>query len=453
MQHPHPHPQPQPQRQDDAESQHDDHGWGTFGRRPALVLAGVAFVDAVERGILPGVLSDAQAELGFSDFEAGLLGSALIIAGVLIVLPAGRLADRTNRPRLIAAVLLSWGVVAALTATVRNYGQFLAARATLGFAEAIDNPASSSLIADYYPATARGRAYGAVRVAPLLGTAVGTGLGGLVASTLGWRWAFVLIGVPGSLLALAVLRLPNPQRGLQEGTNPIRAASNRSMREQVRSLWSTPSLRRIALGLGSVGVVIGIGFWSPSFFERHYAMSTSAAAGATSFYILGGGIIGTWLGARRADRVRQRDPARSPIDSQWAFLAAAGLWILAFSAVLPAGAAILLAAIGVGAAAFTVPGLFATLAEVVEPTDRGMAFSIAGFTNASVSALAPPVIGFLADRFADTTPADGSDVVSGNLSAAMLTVFPLVAVAGLLVGSAAKHVLVDRDKALGPIKG
>ena len=69
-------------------------GWGPYGRRPARVLAAVAFVDAVDRGILPGVLTQVQDDIGFSDTQAGLLGTAFVLTGFLVVLPAGYLADR-----------------------------------------------------------------------------------------------------------------------------------------------------------------------------------------------------------------------------------------------------------------------------------------------------------------------------------------------------------------------
>ena len=81
--------------------------WGTYGRRPLVVLCLVAFVDAVDRGILPGVLSDVQDDLGFSDFQAGLLGTAFVLASFVVVVPAGYLADRTARTKTIAIVLAS----------------------------------------------------------------------------------------------------------------------------------------------------------------------------------------------------------------------------------------------------------------------------------------------------------------------------------------------------------
>ncbi len=422
--------------------------WGEFGRRPAFILAAVVFIDAVERGILPGVLSDAQDDLGFNDFQAGLLGSAVIAASAVIVIPAGRMADRFNRPRMIAAVLASWGLVAACTAGVRSFGQFLAARAALGIADTIDNPASASLVADYYPATVRGRAFGILRIAPLIGTAVGTGVGGLVASTLGWRWAFLIVGVPGSLFALVVLSLPNPTRGRQEGVvEEIRDPSVSTL-AQLRLLWRIPSLRGLAIGLGAIGMVLGIAFWSPSFFERHYDMSTSAAAGSSSLAILVGGLVGTWLGARRTDHRRAADPASAARDAGLAFAAATAAFMVGFGVVLPAGPAIVLLTIGVAAMASTLPGLFATIAEIVPVSDRGMAFSLAAFVSTAISAISAPLIGVIADQFEFTSTAGAADAaVEGDLRLALLIVMPSIAVGGLLVRSASRHILADRRQA------
>ena len=132
--------------------------WGKYGRRPLRILALVALIDAIDRQILPGVLDKVQNDLGFSDFQAGLLGGAPVLAGFLVVLPAGYLADRYLRTRIIAIVMASWGVISALNAVVRGYGQFLAVRTVLGVGETVDNPSSASLIADYYPPDIRGRA-------------------------------------------------------------------------------------------------------------------------------------------------------------------------------------------------------------------------------------------------------------------------------------------------------
>src|SRR5688572_11323892 len=94
--------------------------WGRYGRRPVLLLAGVAFVDGVDKGILPGVLSLVQDDLGFSDTQAGILGSVFVLMTFVVVLPAGYIADRFRRTSVIAVTLASWGLIAAANAAVRN---------------------------------------------------------------------------------------------------------------------------------------------------------------------------------------------------------------------------------------------------------------------------------------------------------------------------------------------
>ena len=110
-------------------------------------------------------------------------------------------------------MLALWGVISALNALVRTFWQFLLVRAALGIGETVDNPASQSLIADYYPPDVRGRAFALQRATPFFGQAIGLGVAGGVAALLSWRWSFLVVGVPGSILALVVWRLPEPRPG------------------------------------------------------------------------------------------------------------------------------------------------------------------------------------------------------------------------------------------------
>ena len=407
--------------------------WGAAGRRPALILAGVAFIDSVERGILPGVLSDAQDSLGFSDFEGGLLGSAVIIAGLIMTIPAGYVADRMHRPRLIAGVLASWGLVAAVTATVQNWGQFMAARAALGVADTIDNPASSSLIADYYPSQTRSRVFGILRAAPIFGTAIGIGLGGLVASLAGWRWAFIVIGVPGSLFAIVVLTLPNPQRGAQEGVEvDAKPVFDEDVFRQIRTLLEIRSLRALALGAGiATGGVSGLGFWAPSFFERHAGLSPAAAAGIAGGLILLGAIVGTLLGSQLSDRLRATDPGGAMRQAGISQILAAVVMFVAFLNISPWLTTVPLMALGVPLIVNGLPGLSATTAEVVPPELRGMAFSVTAFVSTAIGATSAPLIGLVADQF-DHVASDGA--IEGNLAYAFQMTVPFLALGGFLGG-------------------
>ena len=410
--------------------------WGEYGRRPLVVLSLVALIDAVDRGILPGVLSDVQDDLGFSDFQSGVLGTAYVLAGFLVVMPAGYLADRGKRTHIIAMVLLSWGVISAANSLVQNLAQFIAIRAALGIGETVDNPASQSLLADYYPPERRGRAYAAQRAAPLVGTAIGTGIGGLVSATLGWRWAFLLVGVPGSLIAFMCWRLPEPARTGNDGPT---ARGWRAAREDTRALLRVRTLRALMVGTAiGTGALTGIGFWAPEFYERHTSLTSDQASGVVGGLILVGALFGTLLGGWARDRIAARVAGASmALTAVTQSVGAVALMIVFLD--VPMALRLVFSVIGVALIVAGFPALSATIAEVVPGRVRGLAFSITGFFSALTSALSPLLIGFVADRFDYVV--DGE--VKGNLANAFLIATPLVFVGAFVLWNGRRHVTAD----------
>lgn len=440
----------------------DDVGWGRHGRRPAALLAGVAFVDAVDRGILPGVLTEVQDDLGFSDTQAGLLGTAFVITGFVVVLPAGYLADRYLRTRLIAVVLASWGAISGLNAIVRSFWQFLVVRAALGMGETIDNPASQALLADYYRPNVRGRAFALQRATPFFGQAVGVGVGGGVAALLSWRWAFLVVGVPGSLLALAVWRLPEPARGESDDGHapipepetplPVSAPVLRPRTTGMRALWrdtrraiAVRTLRSLMVGSAiAAGALSGLGFWAAAFYERHTTLGSGGGAGVAGALILVGAVSGTLVAGRRVDRMRDRHEGAPMLVAGVCQFVGAILLLVTFLDV-PLWLRMPLQGVAV---AFIVGGLVAIpvmIAEVVPAGIRGIAFSVSGFLSAVAGALSPLLIGVIADRFDYVV--DGE--VKGDLAKAFLIVTPLVLVGALVLIRGRHHVAADIRAAAG----
>ncbi len=432
--------------------------WGRYGRRPALLLAAVAFIDAVDRSILPGVLTKVQDEFGFSDFQAGLLSTAAVLAGFLVVLPAGYVADRFKRTRVIAAVMASWGAISALNAAVQNWGQFLGVRAVLGAGETIDNPASASLMADYYPPEIRGRAYGIQRIAPIVGGPIGIGLGALVASFWGWRAAFLIVGVPGSILALVVSRMAEPRRGesdhpaaAQDDIAPVGTGTRgvAALLKDVREALRIKTLRSLMIGTAiASGATQGLAFWAPAFYERHSSLGDTGGAGAAAGLILIGALLGTWAGALAIDRLRDRYEGAPMLIA--AVTSAGGgflLWLSFFP--VPLWFRLPVQVIGVAGIVAGLPGLTVMIAEVVPSTIRGIAFSVTGFLAGLVAAGSPPIVGLLADQFKFTV--DGE--LEGHVANAFLIVTPLVWVGALVVWRGRRHVRADVDRAMAVAAG
>ncbi len=450
--------------------------WGKYGRGPVLVLALVAFIDSVDRGILPGVLDTVQDDLGFNDFQAGFLGTAFVLAGFVAVLPAGYLADRYRRTRIIAIVLASWGAISALNAAVTSFAQFAAVRAVLGIGETVDNPSSQSLIADYYKPDLRGRAYAYQRVAPTVGQAVGLGIGGVIGAVFGWRVAFLVVGVPGSILALVVWRMKEPARGEHDElvepdvpalamTRPEREAASvdderatgdaevpaagaehavRAVLRDGRRILAVPTLRYLIVGSAlAAGALAGIGFWAKTFFVRHTTLTSGQASGVVAVLLLAGAALGTILGGMATDRLRGRVEG-APMVIAGVTQAVGSVFLIIVFLDVPLAVRLLGSLVGAMLIVAGFPALTAMTAEVVPAAIRGLTFSVTSFFGMVASAASPLLIGAIADQFDYVTP---SGVVKGNLANAFLIVTPLVFVGGLIVLRGRRHVAADTVRA------
>ena len=100
--------------------------WGPWGLAPALILVSVNFLDGMEANFIPGVLSLLQDEWGFGDTAAGAIPTAMAIAGLLVTLPAGYLADRHNRTTVLALVVASWSVFTLASALATSFAMCIA---------------------------------------------------------------------------------------------------------------------------------------------------------------------------------------------------------------------------------------------------------------------------------------------------------------------------------------
>src|SRR6478752_3241595 len=196
-----------------------------FGWWPAIVIAMVAFIDRVEYNLVAGALPAIQDHFGFGDTLAGAIPTASAIAGVILLLPAGRLADRGRRSSIVGLVVLTWAACSILSGVATTFAIFFASRILLGAAGQLYNPPASSLLADYYPGSARGKAYGLERAGYYMGLPVGVALGGVLAEAVGWRSVFFIVAVPGVLVALLVFTVREPIRGLGDRIDRLRGGA------------------------------------------------------------------------------------------------------------------------------------------------------------------------------------------------------------------------------------
>ena len=184
-----------------------------YGWWPLVVIIAVSLVDRLESSVLSAILPLLQEEWGFSDTAGGSLSAAISIAGTAVALPAGYLADRANRTRLLAVVVALWSVITLGSALAISFAMFYVTRLVLAAADSIDNPSQVSLLADYYSVELRAKVMGWHRMVAFAGAGIGTIYGGLIGNWLGWRWVFLLVIVPGLVVAWWCYRLAEPRRG------------------------------------------------------------------------------------------------------------------------------------------------------------------------------------------------------------------------------------------------
>jgi MFS family permease len=183
----------------------------------ALLLAAYTF-NFIDRTIIATIGPQIAEELHLSSTQLGLLGGLYFaLLYTILGIPIARLAERFSRVRIIAFALVIWSGFTVICGTAGSFVQLALYRFGVGIGEAGCSPASHSLISDYFEPKKRASALSIYSFGIPLGTMFGAVAGGWLAQNFGWRVAFMVVGLPGLILALLVwLVMKEPPRGHSE---------------------------------------------------------------------------------------------------------------------------------------------------------------------------------------------------------------------------------------------
>ena len=191
----------------------------------------------IDRAILVLLVEPIKRDLGINETGIGLLhGFAFAIFYTTLGLPIGWLADRKSRKWIIVVGIAVWSAMTALCGFARNFWQLFAARVGVGVGEAALSPSAYSMIADLFPAEVRSRALGIYTIGAYFGAGLAIIIGGAVVQLVAelppvtlpvvgtanvWQLTFIVVGVPGILVALLAMTITEPQR--REHLDPSRS--------------------------------------------------------------------------------------------------------------------------------------------------------------------------------------------------------------------------------------
>jgi MFS family permease len=274
----------------------DSPGAGQAANAPAYPSAGYAWyvvvvlylsytLSFVDRGIITYLVDPIRKDLMINDFQFSLIqGLAFTAFYATIGIPLGRLADSRSRRGLLVIGIALWSCMTVLCGMASNYWELFFARMGVGVGEACLMPCAYSLIADYFPREKRSLPLNMFAGGLMFGFGVANVCGGLVSQfalnsgprnilLLGllkpWQLAFVLVGLPGILFALAATTIKETSRKEKRGE-----ANSREMFRYLLKHWATFAslIGGTTFGAMTNGAILG---WIPAWFIRRYAWNNA----------------------------------------------------------------------------------------------------------------------------------------------------------------------------------
>jgi MFS family permease len=394
-------------------------------------------VSVLDRNILTLLIGSIQEDLHLDDVEAGLLlGLAFALPYGLMALPVGSAVDRFQRRHIIFIGVSLWSFATLCTGFARSFEALFAARAGVGAGEASLSPSQQSLLSDLFPREKLALPLSVSSMGLKVGQGAALMIGGaltllflpmgyfdvpLIGTMRGWEVIFVIIGLPGLLLAFAIYLIPEPRRH-----SPM-AESDTASHGFVQ-YFQLMKRNKFFYTYHHVGQLLSVAFstavtsWAPAYFARVFDWSPSTTGLWLGTALLAGPILGLPLHGYIVDRFYRR----GSVDFHMRYmsiliLVGAPFGIAAFLIADPFVSAIL-----IGLFFFIITGYTSipiVAVQILLPSRmRGKGSSImALFAGTGGTILGPLLVGTLTDHvFQDR------DMVGASIAICLIVIIPAV---------------------------
>jgi MFS family permease len=431
---------------------------GPARARVVILFAIVLALNGADASTVGAIAPQLEASLHISNTDLGLLSSISLLVGALFTIPIGMLVDRSRRMPLLAFSIVLWSVASLLSAFAGSFSSLLLTRLALGAVAGTAGPAISSLSGDYFAPHERGRIWSYILVGEAAGTAFGFIISGLLASVIDWRAAFVVLAIPGFVLARELWRtVPEPLRGgqshLEVGAVDLDLAFHRAsaraepggavpteepvedfhrvlaqeaarragaepdprrvLRSDPRTMRLEPALRYIFAIPSNVGLIVGssLGYFyfaglqtfALLFVKGHYHASQATAELVLALLVVGAA-IGTIVGGQLSDAMLKRGSLDARIWLPGVCYIGAGLALLPGFLVDSLNTALWFDVVGAALISAANAPVQAARLDVMPAGLWGRASSALTAVRSLAQALAPLLFGGMSDLVAGIVP-------------------------------------------------
>jgi len=358
-----------------------------------ILLTALNLLNYIDRSVLFAVQPLVQGEFHLTNVQVGYLTSAFLGFYMVAAPFTGPLADRYSRKLIIILGAFFWSGLTLLTAITHTYWELLVRHTLVGIGEATFVTIAPTFVADLFPERERGRIFGIFYLAIPVGTAAGYILGGKLGATHGWRFPFYIAAAPGFLLALALIFVPQPERGLYDTVAETRE------RGTLIGLFRNPAFWTATLGMAAMTYALGgIQVWMPTFLSRARGYTLESANYVFGLIVVVDGILaslaGGWLG----------DYLLPKMKSSYYFVSAAsmalGVPFMIVALFKPGPLMLPFIAIAAFLLLLNTSPLNAAIVNSVGPHIRATAIAVGIFTYHFLGDVpSPTMMGWVADRY------------------------------------------------------
>lgn len=378
-----------------------------------LALLTLAYtIGFIDRQILNLLVQPIKADLVLTDVQVSLLQGLAFSIGYLGLSPLfGRWVDVSPRRNILIGVIVIWSLFTALCGVVRGFALLFAARCGVGSAEAGLTPACWSIISDTFDDDELPRAFSIYLMGPYLGGGLALLAGGaiidltshwdrsgipLLAGAAAWQVVFLLVAIPGLILAALLFTIAEPVRRARPGVD---SSAVIPLADVVRVLRDD---RRFYLNfyLGMALILMPIyafPAWIPALLMRRFAMPIADVGYQYGLITLLTGSIGVFAGPTIARAFAGRSDAALRVP----LVAAAGIALCCLLVYLAPSPALVLAAAGFAGFCYSLPNAMAASAvQIASPVRmRGLTSSIYVIVVTIAGlALAPTAVALITDH-------------------------------------------------------